>query len=198
MLQKLSKRNRFLILAAVGILLLIFFLPIWYIGLIAPQYPDGLSMAIWINRITGGTEYDLNKINLLNHYVGMKTILPESFIEFKYMPYVLAFLALGTLVTFFFHRIITVIINLSAFVLAGGAGFYVFWKWEYDYGHNLDPQAPYKFPGMYFQPPLIACKDMMNITACSWPHIGGILMFLAGGILIYVLYDEMKKKKLSS
>ncbi len=63
-------------LEALASLLLVgvFFFPLWKISLVAPQYPEGLSMYIWVNDIKGGTEHDLYNINLLNHYIGMKPI----------------------------------------------------------------------------------------------------------------------------
>ena len=59
-------------LAIMGILSLVYFTPMWFINLNAPQYRDGLKLTIWLNKITGGNEFDLRNINLLNHYVGMK------------------------------------------------------------------------------------------------------------------------------
>ncbi len=40
-------------LAAAVSLALMFVFPLWKITLIAPQYPKGIGMFIWINRITG-------------------------------------------------------------------------------------------------------------------------------------------------
>ena len=55
-----------------------FFLPVWFIFLIAPQYPEGLTMQIWLTKITGQGE----SINGLNHYIGMKHISEQVFREF--------------------------------------------------------------------------------------------------------------------
>ena len=49
-------------------------------------------MYIWINKVSGGTEYDLQNINLLNHYVGMKEIVSSSIPELLFMPYVLLYM----------------------------------------------------------------------------------------------------------
>ena len=40
-------------LAAGLALMLMFVFPLWRITLEAPQYPKGLSMFIWVNKITG-------------------------------------------------------------------------------------------------------------------------------------------------
>ena len=64
--HRLSTSSRFLMALASLLLAGIFFLPAWRIDLFAPQYPEGLMMNIWINRISG----DVEIINGLNHYIG--------------------------------------------------------------------------------------------------------------------------------
>jgi copper chaperone NosL len=64
---------------------------------------------------------------------------------------------------------------------------YDFWRWEYDYGHNLDPRAAIRIPGMSYQPPLIGTAKLLNFTSTSWPAAGGILLFAAGGLLALAL-----------
>ena len=66
-----------------------FLSPIWRITLEAPQYPQGVTMYIWINKIGGSERGTLQNINILNHYVGMKMIEPESIPELKYFPKVI-------------------------------------------------------------------------------------------------------------
>jgi hypothetical protein len=65
-----------------------------------------------------------------------------------------------------------------------------FWRWEYDYGHNLDfEHAIIKVPGMTYQPPLIGSKQLLNFTASSWPSLGGIavgMAFLLGAVALWL------------
>ena len=60
--------------------------------------------------------------------------------------------------------------------LAGLADFY---RWGYDYGHNLDPDAIIKIPGMTYQPPLLGAKQLLNFYATSWPASGGMVLIAA-------------------
>lgn len=60
-----------------------------------------------------------------------------------------------------------------------------FWRWEYEYGHNLDPNAAIIVPGMAYQPPLIGFKQLLNFGAFSVPDIGG-WFFIISGILILI------------
>ncbi|TGK56155.1 hypothetical protein EHQ27_02205 [Leptospira wolffii] len=193
LLHKLSARNRLLILGVGFALAAIFLLPIWYISLAAPQYPEGLGMKIWVHKLTGAAEYDLQNINLLNHYIGMHEIVSDSIPELLFMPYVLGYMVFGALVTFFLPRVFMAALGIFNFVILGIAGLYDFWRWEYNYGHNLNPEAPIVVPGMSYQPPLLGCKEMLNITACSFPSYGGWILFLCLAILVFIIWEERRK-----
>ena len=191
MFGKISRRNRALVLLIAVLLTVIYFVPVWSIHLVAPQYPEGMGMFIWAGKITGIGQFDLKNINILNHYVGMAPIVEESIPEFHYMPYVLGFMIFGAVVAFFYYRRVMIYLGFLNLTLVGLAGFYDFWRWEYNYGHHLNPEAPISIPGMVYQPPLIGCKQLLNITSCSWPHIGGVLLLVVGGLLAYIIYTEI-------
>lgn len=195
MLKDITDIHRKLILGMVLILIPVYFTPLWYIHLSAPQYRDGLSMNIYINKITGGSEHDLKNINLLNHYVGMKEINADSFPEFDIMPYILAFLITGGVLTFFYNKRFMVYLGVLTFAAVAIAGIIDFGTWLHDYGTDLSPDAPLKIPGLTFEPPLIACKAMMNFYTCSWPHIGGSILLLVGAGLSYIAITETLKSK---
>ncbi|TGN03374.1 hypothetical protein [Leptospira dzoumogneensis] len=197
LLKKISKMNRLLILGVGLLLISVYFLPIWHISLAAPQYPEGLGMKIWIDKITGSSTYDLQNINLLNHYIGMHEIVSESVPELLFMPYVLGFLIFGAFVTFLLPRVYLIVLGILNIVILGILGMYDFWRWEYNYGHNLNPDAPIVVPGMAYQPPLLGCKEMLNITACSFPSWGGIILFATLGILVFILWNEKRRMDVS-
>lgn len=180
------------LIALGGILLVIaIFVPIWYIDLHAPQYPEGLRMLIYSNKLAG----DVEIINGLNHYIGMRTLHTEDFIEFTILPYILGFIALLFLLVGFFGKRKHAIWLLIFFIIFGIVSMVDFWKWEYDYGHNLDPHAAIQVPGMAYQPPLIGYKQLLNFLAFSFPHIGGWLIVGAGLLLITAIFITRKKKK---
>ncbi len=163
-----------------GLLLLAsIFLPIWRIELDAPQYPEGLVMLIYANKLGG----DVEIINGLNHYIGMATLHAENFIEFTILPYIIGFFAVWALLTALINRVKLLYGLLGSFILFGIVAMVDFWRWEYNYGHNLDPNAAIIVPGMAYQPPLIGFKQLLNFGAYSIPDIGGIL-FIASGLLM--------------
>ena len=73
-----------------------------------------------------------------------------------------------------------------------------FWKWEYNYGHNLSTDAPIQVPGMSYQPPLIGYKQLLNFGAYSIPDIGGWLMAVAGVIMVVCLFFLLPVKQYSN
>src|SRR5690606_4258988 len=175
-------RSRLIIALAALLLVPVYVLPLWTIDLEAPQYPEGIGMEIMVNTIRGQNEWDLQNINGLNHYIGMKEIHPESIPELKVMPWLLGALCVVGLVAAGTGRKRVLQAWVILFVLLGAAGLVDFWLWGYDYGHNLNPDAAIKVPGMVYQPPLIGSKQLLNFTAHSWPGAGGILMFVSLGL----------------
>jgi len=194
--QYLSMKFLPRILMVVGVLFLLslFVFPMWKITLSAPQYPDGIAMYIWISKITGDTDYTLQNINILNHYIGMKYIEPDSIPELKIFPYVTGFMALVGLVFVFIGKKYLYLVWGVVMLLMGAVGIYDFYLWEYDYGHNLDPLAPIKIPGMAYQPPVFGSKMLLNFNATSYPDIGGILMGL-GIFLSFAAFYLAKKNE---
>lgn len=194
----MERLPRLLILASILLLVPLYFLPIWKINIDAPQFPEGISMHIYINEIGGNEPNTLDNINILNHYIGMREIVPDDIPELKYMPVILAIL-LGI-------GLLAVVLNkrwlyyswITLMIVAVAIAFYDFYLWEYDYGHNLDPTAPIKVPGMSYQPPLLGQKTMLNITATSLPHTGGWLAigsFLLMAISLFVNYRYNKRQR---
>lgn len=185
--------TKYLMIIAALILGLVFLFPIWQIDLSAPQYPEGLGLRIWVNQITGMKEGDLNLINNLNHYIGMKTIHPESIAELTIMPYIILFFIVFGLIAGFINKKMIKITWLIIFFIVLSIGFYDFYSWEYDYGHNLNTNAPIKVPGMSYQPPLIGSKQLLNMNATSYPGIGTIIIVLS--ILLVILSIYLQKKE---
>jgi len=180
------------LLVIAGVLLVVsLFNPIWRIELDAPQYPEGLALTIHANKIGGEVEI----INGLNHYIGMKTLHADEFIEFTVLPYIISGYALACLLVVFIRKRKALYILFGAFVLFGIIAMIDFWRWEYNYGHNLDPSAAIIVPGMAYQPPLIGFKQLLNFGAYSIPDIGGWLFVASGLLMAAAVFLEYKKSK---
>ena len=167
-----------------------YLLPLWQIGLKAPQYPEGLGMYIWVDQITGQRPHDLKNINGLNHYIGMKEIVPESFPELQLMPGILAGLIILGVGAALWGRRKALYAWTAIFLLGALAGLADFWKWGYDYGHDLDPTAAIQIPGMSYQPPVIGTKQLLNFFATSFPASGGWIAF---GVLATAMWLSVRE-----
>ncbi|KAB2816587.1 hypothetical protein [Phaeocystidibacter marisrubri] len=186
---------RMLSIVAVLCLSMLYFFPLWEVTLIAPQYPDGVSMYIWIHQITGDTPGTLQNVNILNHYVGMKAIEPDSIPELTYFPYVVAFLMVSGLLAAWVNRFEVYLTFLLVFGILAVLGIYDFYLWEYDYGHDLSPTAPIKVPGMSYQPPLLGEKYLLNFLAKSYPGLGGWAMGLGLALSSLATFQARRVKK---
>lgn len=194
----------------IGSLLLLglFKFPLWNIVLGAPQYPDPLGMNIYIQGIEGVEEFDIQNIDGLNHYIGMKTIpKAEEMWEFEVFPMVIGIMvALGVVIGIlgFFGKV-SYKWFLGWFLLMsilGILGMYDFNLWLIEYGTDLDPKAIMKLENldgtpMTYKPPLLGYQKMLNFDVDSWPATGAYMIFI-GMLLTVVAFfvgkAESKKK----
>ncbi|MBM4169806.1 MAG: hypothetical protein FJ215_11740 [Ignavibacteria bacterium] len=185
--------SKLLVLVASLLFVALYFVPLWQITMLAPQYPEGIGLYIWINEISGMRPNNLESMNILNHYIGMKAIVPESIPELRIMPYIAGFFILSGLVVVLRKKRSLLTAWLILLVVTGSVGLVDYYLWGYDYGHNLDPNAAIKIPGMAYQPPLIGTKQILNFRATSLPHLGGYL-YLASILLAAVAwYLDVKR-----
>jgi len=177
----------------------LFVFPLWHVRLTAPQYPEGLGMNIRINTVEGATETDLDNINGLNHYIGMKRIDPNTIPELKFMPWIVGALIMSGLAVAAVARRRILYFWMAGFLIIGVVGLIDFWHWEYDYGHNLDAAtAIIKIPGMSYQPPLIGTKQLLNFQAVSLPAAGGILAGIAFVLGLVAVILTVRRSKASN
>lgn len=184
--SKISMLSKILLLVVMALLMASIFVPMWRIELSAPQYPEGLVLQLHANKIAG----DIDIINGLNHYIGMKTLHKEDFIEFTLLPYILGFFALFALTVVVIAKKKVLYSLFVSFILFGILAAVDFYRWNYEYGHNLDPNAAIKVPGMSYQPPLIGYKQLLNFGAYSIPDIGGWMLLFSGFLLFILVIKE--------
>ncbi len=192
----------------IGSLLLLglFKFPLWNIMLGAPQYPEPLGMNIYIDGIQGASEFDLQNIDGLNHYIGMKIIpKPEDMWEFQTFPIVIGgMVALGVIIGLlgFFGKVsykwfIGWFILMS---ILGVLGMYDFNNWLTEYGSDLDPHAIIKVVNpdgtpMTYKPPLFGNQKMLNFDVTSLPHTGAYMMFVGMSLTIVAFFVGKKESK---
>jgi len=175
------------------LLFVVLFVPLWQIQLSAPQYPEGLVLLIYPDALGGNVDV----INGLNHYIGMRTLHANDFIEFTVLPYIIGFFGCIVVLTGLLNRKKLLTILTILFIAFAVVAMIDFWRWEYNYGHDLNPEAAIVVPGMAYQPPLIGYKQLLNFGAYSIPDIGGWIFIVVGVLLaLTTIYEIIKSRKL--
>lgn len=132
------------------LLLVSIFVPYWHMELEAPQYPNGLFVTAYVNRLEG----DVREINALNHYIGMRPL--EEAARFERTASVWLIVAMVLLVegATFVHTRWAVLLALPA--IGFPVGFLVDLQvWLHTFGQNLDPSAPLSSSVKPFTPTIL-------------------------------------------
>jgi hypothetical protein len=187
-----------------ALLLGLFVFPLWSISLEAPQYPSGIGMYIHLDGLEGHEKHDIQNIDGLNHYIGMRKLPKQDEMwEFSVFPKVIAAMSfLGILIGLLglFKKVSYkwFLGWLILMTVLGIMGIFDFNAWMTDYGTNLDPKAIMKMTDadgnpLSYKPPLFGSKDILNFTAHSYPALGAILMGI-GMFLTFIAYFIGLKK----
>ena len=141
MINRRSLAVNTLVLAAIGLLVAIYFAPIWWVSLTAPNYPeeafpDGIRIHFHMNGVFNGckkiekveiTEVEaidcVHEMDTINHYVGMYPIAAGGVVERAFSPFLVSMLGV-MLVGFLFTEPAPRTIVLSA-------GFITIVAWMY-------------------------------------------------------------------
>ncbi len=192
--KSLNVWSRLLLLAAAIMVAVSVFFPLWKLRLVAPQYANGLTMQIYAYKIDGGgiNGNDINEINNLNHYIGMKKIQQADFTEMQIMPFmfgVFILLALRGVVFGEMKGVIDLFVLASYFGTFSIAAFYYRLYW---YGHNLDPHAPMHVKP--FTPLIFGTQKIANFTQSSYPELGTYLLWVFMLLLIFAIWFSRKEE----
>lgn len=160
----------------------------WSVKVIAPQYPQGLSLYAYVNRLSG----DVREIDILNHYIGMKPLEKAAKVERKIaIPaiYTILFLTLlASILPFRWSRWLAWPLVVFPFVFITDL-----YLWLRHFGLNLDPHAPLNHAVKPFVPPLIGKGKVAQFTAFAHFEIGFYLA-LAGSLLALIGFFLSRQK----
>jgi copper chaperone NosL len=162
--------------------------PWWRMEFFAPQYPEGLNIIVYPDRLTG----EIDIINGLNHYIGMSEFSAENFPELKYLPYLIGGLALLTFITALLRRKSVLFGLISIFAIGGALGVYDLYRSLHTFGTNLSPTAPIKVDP--FVPPIIGENTLANFITHSYLGTGSYLVLVAFILILIPLWKDRKKQ----
>lgn len=172
------------LLIAAGILLLAsLFFPYWHVELETGIYPEGLALQIRPYRVEG----DVEEIDKLNHYIGMRTLASAGQLERAVAIPSIIIAALCLLIAPFVPRKwalwLTVPGLLFPVIFLGE----LYW-WLRDSGMNLDPNAPLNQTIKPFIPPLFGDSVIAQFSAKASFQTGFFLALLSGALSRVAFY----------
>jgi hypothetical protein len=181
--------NILLGIAAV-LLLASIFLPYWKMTLNAPQYPGGLSVEVYVNRLTG----DVSEIDGLNHYIGMRPLGEAAQLERAISMVAVGILVLLVLAAIFVHSPWALLLALPAILWP-----FIFiadmYYWMRNFGMNLDPTAPLSSSIEPFVPPILGSGMVGQFETVASFEIGLWMAFLAVALILAGLYYQRRAYK---
>ncbi|GIX48540.1 MAG: hypothetical protein KatS3mg131_2751 [Candidatus Tectimicrobiota bacterium] len=171
-------------------LLVSIFLPYWRMTLLAPQYPGGLHVHVYVNRLSG----DVREIDLLNHYIGMRPLGEAAQLERSLSIFAIAVLALLLVATVYVHNQFAALLSLPAMlfpaIFLADLAF-----WLRNYGQNLDPRAPLSSAIKPFVPPLLGEGRVGQFRTVAALDTGFYLAALAALLILVGLYCHRRAYK---
>lgn len=180
-----ANRTRYMIptllfVAAAVLLISSIFLPYWQLTLHAPQYPKGLTVQAYVNRVEG----DVSEIDGLNHYIGMRPLAEAAAFEKSISIYGILGVALLILAAVFVHTWWAALLALPALLLP-----VIFLLdlqyWLAHFGTNLDPTAALSSSVDPFVPPVLGEGIIAQFSTWAEPAIG-MWFAIAASVLIAV------------
>ncbi len=165
-------------------------LPYWVLKLSAPQFPNGLTVTAYVNRLRG----DVGELEGLNHYVGLGSFEDAAAFERSIAIAAIVMLAGLLIAALLIHSRWVLILVLPALLFP--FIFLIdlqFWLW--DFGHHLDPAAPLAKAVGEFTPPIFGPAEIAQFDTLALPGPGFILALIASVLIAVGLYYHRKAYK---
>jgi nitrous oxidase accessory protein len=147
------------------------FLPVWSTRLVAPQYPKGLELTFFADRIEG----PVREVNGLNHYIGMQTIDLSVVPELGLWPLAVVagvvLLVGGLFLAGWLGRLALIGLWLIPVVILLDIQ-----RWLITFGTELDPRAALRLEG--FVPLAVGSIQVWNFSVSALPGSALILIAL--------------------
>ena len=159
------------------------FLPYWSMKLVAPQYPKGLTVDVYINHLEG----DVKEVDALNHYLGMPKLDEGGQLERSISMIAIVTIGLLLIGAVFIHNQWAALLALPviAFPIIFLADLYLI---LYRYGHSIDPKSALGGAIDPFTPKIIGVGNIGQFSTVSSLGPGLYLAFAAGIVVVIGLW----------
>lgn len=132
----------------------------------------------------GHVEGPIDSLNIANHYVGLKDIVPEKLLELKIIP--LIYPTMAILMYLFLFGDEDKSSKAKYLIIAMFIGVVLYFQlWLYRYGHDIDPKLARVEVGS-FTPYVVGYYKIANMTVLAYFDVGFFLMLGAFIVAWYV------------
>ena len=159
------------------------FLPYWHMELKAPQYPKGLHLTAFVNRVEG----HVREINGLNHYIGMRKLEDAAKLEKALSVWGIIAMVLLVEGATFIHSRWAALFVLPAILFPAFFLLDMHW-WMKDFGLNLDPRAPLSSSVKPFVPTILGVGEIGQFKTIAQMGWGLYLAWAAAGLSLLALF----------
>lgn len=179
----------FLALAAFCLIVSIF-QPYWRMKLLAPQYPGGLEVQVYVNQMTG----DVAEIDGLNHYIGMRPLGEAAQLERSLSIYAISVLSMLIVSAIWVHTRYAALLALPA-LLFPAVFLADMYFWMRNFGLNLDPNAALSGAIEPFVPPILGEGIVGQFKTVASVDSGFYLALLSSALILVGLYFHRRAYK---
>lgn len=156
--------------------------PYWNMTLHAPQYPGGLHVQAYLNRLEG----DVGEIDGLNHYIGMRPLNEAAQLERETSFMAITAMGLLLLAAVVVHSPWAAVVALPAMFFP--AGFLLdLYFWLNSFGQNLDPHAALSNSVKPFTPPVLGEGFVGQFRTVAAADSGLQMALIASGVTFAAL-----------
>lgn len=175
---------------AAFVLIVSIFQPYWHLKLFAPQYPKGLHVYVYVNRLEG----DVREIDTLNHYIGMRPLEEAASLERSLSIFIVGVISLLVIAAIYVHNQYAALLSLPALLFP-----FIFvadmYYWMRNFGQNLDPNAPLRNAIKPFVPPIYGEGYVGQFKTIATFENGFYLAVLASILILAGLYFHREAYK---
>jgi hypothetical protein len=172
-----------LLMLAALLFMISIFLPYWSMTMEAPQYPEGLTVHVYVNHLEG----DMREIDALNHYLGMPPLDEGGRLERSIS--IASILVIGLLLVagVFVHNWWAGVLAIPAltFPIIFVADL---WWILYQYGHSIDPSSALGGAIEPFTPPVLGRGEVAQFATIAQFEIGFYLALAAVAVVLVALW----------
>ncbi len=178
------------LVGAAVLLIISIFMPYWSLVLHAPQYPKGLTVHAYVNRLEG----DVHEIDGLNHYIGMRPLGEAAQFEKSISIFAVSALVLLVLAAIFIHSPWAALLSLPA-ILFPAVFLGDLYFWLSNFGQNLDPDAALSNAVKPFTPTILGEGIIGQFRTVAYADVGLLLASGASILILLGLYLQRRAYK---